>query len=784
MQQRNVIQLVAASAIGTLLVALANAQTPISFTREVKPILDSKCVSCHACNEAPAQLNLGNAKGIERGAMKIEAYLARLKAVPSTRLWESPNAIEDWRRLGFFSVTEGGRDSIMAKMLMLGHSKPVTPNARFPDGIEIDSLTRAPVMPNRSEIDKYVAEHPLEGMPLATTGLTDKEYGTVMQWLEQGAPFDEVAPTPTAQEQAGIDAWEAYLNGGDNRSKLIARYMFEHMFLYRIYFEDSGKGHFFQLIRSSTPSGQDPIPVGTRMANSPVDGPFYYRLKIVDLTICAKQHQLLLNGNKLDRYKKIFSETDWQVDKLPGYTSNERWDPLNTFADIPAKARWKFLLADVRLHRGSIVWGPSCYGEFSTGVNQDEEWDVFESPETSLYVNDAQYRAELAPYTKLMVEPDDATGVLSSLKDAVVRRKSHYEKTISRLSAGGSTRSRMSDIWRGDEPGDTPLVVIFRHNDNSYVADANKAIGHFPKTGAVMNLPILEKMIYEAVVNYDQFGALQNWFVSRTGFGLSRRSWETNFLRFLPAERRNSLYQSWYQTSHPEVKLSRGHMPDPEEINRMIFALTYPDLGPETGLPAEIQYRTDDPKNEFFTMMLEHLKDRIQIADPINRPQPGDNPDRVTMAMRSIVAASLEQQPTWRKFKNLLPEATFLRIDSPGRPSAVYTMTLDRQFRSKNFVTDVLQDAEPSQSHVTIYPGIMTAYPNFIFRINEAEVEQFAAQLIAADTQEKLTAIVERWGVRRSSPDFWQVVHSMTDYVRRTDPKSTAIFDVNRYKNL
>jgi hypothetical protein len=38
----------------------------------------------------------------------------------------------------------------------------------------------------------------------------------MMTWLNQGAPFDEVAPKPTALEQAKINEWEAYLNGTGN----------------------------------------------------------------------------------------------------------------------------------------------------------------------------------------------------------------------------------------------------------------------------------------------------------------------------------------------------------------------------------------------------------------------------------------------------------------------------------------------------------------------------------------------------------------------------------------
>ena len=39
----------------------------------------------------------------------------------------------------------------------------------------------------------------------------------------------------------------------------------------------------------------------------------------------------------------------------------------------------------------------------------------------------------------------------------------------------------------------------------------------------------------------------------------------------------------------------------------------------------------------------------------------------------------------------MLPEATFPRIDAPEAPE-VYTITLDRYFRNKNFISEVLED--------------------------------------------------------------------------------------------
>ena len=755
---------------------------PVSFTRDIKPIFDTKCVSCHACYDAPGQLDLRSVKGIQRGAMKIDTYASREGSIEPTFVWNSPNTLDDWRKMGFFSVIEGGRASIMGKMLVLGHASPVEPNAQFPADIKIDQLERKNYLANKYEIDGYAKQYPQEGMPLAVSGLTDEEYEATMSWLENGAPIDYEAAEPTANELAQIQKWEDFLNG-DKRSRLVARYIFEHLIYVNFSFEDREDANSFILVRSTTPSGKDTVPVYQHMANREVDGEFYYRFLPLDLTDCVKNTrlQLLASDEKLGRWKNIFYEEDWSVDQLPGYTEAERFSPLTTFRAIPAKARWKFNLANSWYLRGQITYGPSCHGNVATGVVRDVGWDIFESPETSLYVNDAQYRAEVDPLLAEMINP-------KNLLDAFVHRHKYVEqhkvfktRALARAKELGY-RSNFSDIWRGEHPDDQPLVAFVRHDDNAYVVEGNWVPFEFPKTINVFDLPSYESSLYSAVINFDLYGpGIWGLFGAREQFGLSRTDTELNFLRFLPRKVRRSMWKSWYMGGEPVDALAKDR-----------WKLYAPKIAPEDTIPTDIKYATDDPKREFYERLLEYLGPRVNANDPINRPKPGDDADRVTKAFISIVAASREQEPTWRKFKTFLPEAVFLRIDRSGQEPGIYTMTHNSDYATKAFLSMDFQDEIPGNAKVAILEGAYTAYPNFMFRINEDEIEKFAASLIEADTQKKFTAIVERWGIRRSSPDFWPVLNSVTAYVKRTNPSGApqraggraGTFDINRYKNL
>src|SRR5690606_3676102 len=123
-----------------LLCAPMLAAEPISYSRDVQPILTAKCVACHACYDAPCQLNLGSGEGLLRGASKLPVYDGtRTRAQATTRLYFDARGEEAWRSRGFRSVLDpqAGQAALLARMLELGRSNPPRPNARLPDDLDI-----------------------------------------------------------------------------------------------------------------------------------------------------------------------------------------------------------------------------------------------------------------------------------------------------------------------------------------------------------------------------------------------------------------------------------------------------------------------------------------------------------------------------------------------------------------------------------------------------------------------------------------------------------------------
>ncbi len=71
----------------------------VSYSQDVKPILDTRCVVCHACYDAPCQLKLSSFEGLDRGASKHPVYdTERFKAAEPSRLFIDATDTAQWRQ--------------------------------------------------------------------------------------------------------------------------------------------------------------------------------------------------------------------------------------------------------------------------------------------------------------------------------------------------------------------------------------------------------------------------------------------------------------------------------------------------------------------------------------------------------------------------------------------------------------------------------------------------------------------------------------------------------------
>ena len=191
-----------------------------SFQREVRPVLEGRCVVCHGCYDAPCQLKLTAWEGVARGLTTAQVYDAtRLDEAPMTRLFTDAQTPSQWRAKGFTPVLNERNPtpannlaaSVLYRSLALKRANPLPDEKVLSSAFDF-SLGRSQSCPRLAEYDGYERDHPLGGMPYGLPGLSAPELDVITRWLAAGSPYDAPAPLPPGVTQQIAD-WEQFLNG-------------------------------------------------------------------------------------------------------------------------------------------------------------------------------------------------------------------------------------------------------------------------------------------------------------------------------------------------------------------------------------------------------------------------------------------------------------------------------------------------------------------------------------------------------------------------------------------
>ncbi len=745
------------------------------YHQNIQPILDQKCVTCHACYDAPCQLNLQSEHGLKRGASKVPVYDGtRLKDAHTTRIHVDGQSFLDWLDKGFFPVLPGyvrepkaGAVSLLQGMIELGRQHPVASNQALPSQFEV-GIDRENECPAPDEFEDYAKKTPDFGMPYGMAPLTENEYQTLMQWLRVGAPVssEKIEADPGVQMQ--VASWELFLNREGKREQLVARYLYEHLFLAHLYFESDAHSQvpsFFRLVRSRTPAGEPLDVIATRRINDDPGGEFYYRLVRIDDSIVHKTHiTYALSEAKRAHLQRLFFKDDWDVDTLPGYDRDARANPFLTFAAIPAKARYQFMLDDAEYFTRNFIRGPVCHGPVATAVIRDHFWTFFEDPETEQYVNDATYRERVSPYLGL---PGQKTDLLSlgsewlkysgDRNDYLSMREEQYRQTF---PEGAS----LNQIWDGDGHNQDAYLTIFRHHDSASVERGLH--GRIPRTAWLMDYPLLERGYYELVVGFDVFGSVSHQAQTRLYFDLIRNGSEQNILRFLPQAERKQVYKSWYQKS-----------------GVIKTYLSYHAL--DEASPTAVVYSTDTAYQELMERLPLRNPDIALHPDRINRCHDTACRKGLTDTDATLFSAFSSLTSGYaRDIKGiqLLPNLSFVRVDMNDGNFRTFTLIRNRAHSNVAFILGEDLRYLPEEDTVTVLPFLLGSYPNFIFRMQESEVTRFTEALRVYNGDALPKAFIDRWGLRRTAPDFWQVYQDFVEHQRRYDPVEAGIYDLNRYQ--
>jgi hypothetical protein len=757
-------------------VDLPATAAPVSYLGQVAPLLDARCVVCHSCYNGACQLKLSSYEGVDRGGSKLAVYSgSRISNQAPTRLFVDAQSTEAWRTKGFHSVTENTAEGAFNNSVML-HLLDAKRKQPLPKGdyhAEAEDLSCAA---NESEVSAFIEQHPSRGMPFGFPALSDGEYATLAIWLQQGAqgPNAEeqerlTQPSPAAAKK--IESWEAFLNVDDAKHAMTARYLYEHFFLAHLNFRDADDSQFFRLVRSTTPPGE---PISVIATVRPYDDPevskIFYRFEKIHSTIVYKTHMVVpFTDETLARFQELFIDTPWlEPPHRVALGDTTGANPFLVFQQIPPIVRYRFMLDHSEYFIRTFIRGPVCKGQIALNVIHDHFWTFFLDPDHDQTVLNPEFLIEQASNLRLPNEKGSDGKLIRAFSNVYRDRYANFYRAKQDLyDEKAASGFDIDSIWKGRQPADSPVLTIYRHFDSASVHRG--VLGDLPRTLWVIDYPQLERIYYALVAGFDVFGNLTHQVNVRRYMDYLRIEGELNFLEFLPSDIRLETLQSWYLGDRAMENVKAG------ELN------THRD-------PA-IVYETEDPKRELVERIVDqHIPKQAGIRfDRINyhradeeTPMPSsfETHEDILNAFKALTAPGTD---FIRRNNDSGVNVMFVRVRNYQGEDRFFSIVVNRWHDNVNSMFDEGSRLNPSKDTMDFIPGSIGSYPNYFFDLDGSEVPEFFDMLENYDSSPRYVALLDRLGVNRDDPKFWEVYDWFQQQLNEADPLVAGRYDLNRY---
>ncbi|EHD2249699.1 fatty acid cis/trans isomerase [Vibrio vulnificus] len=734
------------------------------FMHDVKPIIENRCVVCHACYDAPCQLKLSSVEGIDRGASKTLVYQGtRLTATAPTRLFEDAQTTQEWRDAGFHPVLNERAQTgvanidagLIARLLQQKERHPLPQQDQL-EGFDF-SIDREQTCPTIEEFDQYERTNPSWGMPFGMPNLSAKEHQMLMAWLENGAIMNDHIPL-TREQAAEITRYEQMFNKSSRKNQLAARYIYEHLFLSHLYFSElEEEPRFFTMVRSSTPPGE---PVQRIVTRRPYDDPgverVYYRIIPEQGTIVDKTHMpFALNSQRMKDWKAWFIDADYVVEQLPSYDPEIAANPMSAFIDLPVKARFKFMLDNAQNTIMAYIKGPVCRGQLALNVINDRFWVFFLDPDKADIPEVNEFYRSQADNLKLPGELESNTLPVTNWVKYSTQQARYLEAKSEFINHWFKNGTHLTTdiIWDGNGTNPNAALTVFRHFDSASVVQG--LVGEKPKTAWVLDYALLERIHYLLVAGFDVYGNFGHQLITRMFMDFLRLEGESNFIALLPADMRHQEQSSWYQ-----------------QQNRQLSDFLQRNVAPFSQ-PTSVVYKTDDPKSELFDIL------RRQVSPILNARY------EIVDTGMSVKNEALLKSLNLVKGEKLLPipQITMLMVKADTGKEQLYTLLHNNAHLNISSLFNEEKNRDPANDSLTIVRGVVGSYPAAFFSLNENQVAEFVQIITAMESEQDYVKLLDKFAIRRSSTNFWSFSDKVHTWYRNDQPIEFGLLDYNRFEN-
>ncbi|MCR9206022.1 MAG: fatty acid cis/trans isomerase [Halobacteriovoraceae bacterium] len=557
-----------------------------------------------------------------------------------------------------------------------------------------------------------------------------------------------------------IKKWEDFFNHPTNKARWTSRFLYEHLFLARFYFEES-PGEFYELVRSGTPA-DGPIRISPTLKafQRPPARNWNYRLMKVHSTVVDKNHFVYeVNNNTLKELKSSFWDQDWGKRNNDVRFHFRNSNPLVAFKHVSAKARYSWMLKNAHLLLDISARSQNCRSEGAAAPYWDNMLHVFLKPESdATVVFGKKFYDQAGRYLPIPATTGGKITPFDDFNDE--QRKFAKVKKVytNKLKPQGLT---LEDIWTGENGEDkNAIVTVLRHQ---WTASAHK--GHWGTTSRsvlLLDFANFERYFYLCNVATEVSEAML--FQSRVVTYLfdTKKEAENNFLSLVPEKIRRQARSG----------LVEGLDANHEYVND--FSLPYNE---NNGIEGKENLATyGDYINAVLNQRFSpEVIGKMSSAIPYGHISENDEKTKLL---------SLNQEKG--SYAIHMPNVSYLRVKGESGENRFYTLTANRYYKTRNQLSFTDSDYEknersPERDLLDVFKGIHFTFPEKIYMVDETNLDKFITDLRKINSRKSFLAFNSKYGLNQMADNFWTIIDEVNQTFIGNNPIDGGILDLHRY---
>lgn len=130
-------------------------------------------------------------------------------------------------------------------------------------------------------------------------------------------------------------------------------------------------------------------------------------------------------------------------------------------------------------------------------------------------------------------------------------------------------------------------------------------------------------------------------------------------------------------------------------------------------------------------------------------------------------------------FARYFPDFALVKVQDQNL--RVFSLIHNKEHENVSWIMAESLRMAPKEDSLTFVEGYYGSYPNMIFDVKAAELSGFTEQVKQIKSEKDYEALVSRYGIRRSNPEFWKHYDELTMHQKKTEKEQFGYLDLTRY---